>query len=60
MKAPGNTACLWNDLSNVQSTLFLVNGIYLVILQGVRGQGSMYFSKGPQPVFQAPWAAQSL
>lgn len=42
MKAPGNTACLWNGLSNAQRTLFLVNGIYLVILQGVGGQGSVY------------------
>lgn len=58
MKAPGNTACLWNGLSNAQRTLFLVNGIYLVILQGVGGQ--CIFSKGSQPVFQALWAAQSL
>lgn len=53
MKAPGNTACLWNGLSKVQHTLFLVNGIYLVILQGVRGQGSMYFAlKGHSQCFR--------
>lgn len=53
MKAPGNTACLWNGLSNVQSILFFVNVIYLVILQGVRGQGSMYFAlKGQSQCFR--------